>query len=515
MRKIRFKAVWGIGLIFVLVFVLLLAIQYVYYYRVVDLRKQQVLQVAKEVLTDVGHDVELRELVRYINHELRSPKHPTSSSLLRSIRSGAQLGKEGYTYSLVDTTRHSHFLEAIGHNSYDAKVLDTLALSDAMLKAFFVKRSMLDEYVLRNLYRIYEYDSIPQLISPRYLEQQIKYRLEQRGLANPYSFELCDARGRVLYEYLPPGMLRSEYATEDVVVHRLFAKADQPNKVAPYLRLKLDFTTNIQDLITFVLPGLVASIFVLVLGLFSARVFARQYFFAEARANFINNMTHELKTPVSSIMLSAQMLRKDCASVSSERKRRLLDVIEQESQRLRLLIDKVLQISLFDGKVQDIPCQALDANEYLLQAAEVYSVHAEQGGGELRLELNAENTWIWGNATHLTNILYNLLDNAVKYRSPDRPLVLGIYSENVGQYIVIRIEDNGIGIPDESLGRIFERYYRVSTGYRHDVKGFGLGLAYVKSIVRLFKGRISVEQKASGGTIMVMHLPVYHGAVDA
>lgn len=513
MGKIKLKASWGLGMIFVFVFMLLLGLQYISYYRVVDLRKQQVLQVAKEVLADVGHDVELRELVRYINHQLRSPSSTTSSTLLHSIKRGGSVGEMTYTHSLVDTTNQSHFLEAIGSDSYNAKSLDTLALSDAMLRAFFVKRSMLDEYVLRNLYRVYEYDSIPQLISPRYLEQQIRYRLEQRGLTQPYSFEICDARGRVLYEYWPPGVLRHEYEPQDVVIHRLFVQADQPNKLTPYLRLKLDFSSNMRDLINFAVPGVVASFFVLVLGFFSVRIFYGQLSFQESRANFINNMTHELKTPVSSIMLSSQMLRRAYGAEAREGKSaKFLDVIDQESQRLKLLIDKVLQISLFDGKIQDISCRSLDVNEYLLQAAEVYSVHTEQGGGKLILELNAENTWIWANATHLTNILHNLLDNAVKYRSPARPLELGIYSENVGDQIVIRIEDNGVGIPEDSLKRVFDRYYRVSTGYRHDVKGFGLGLAYVKSIVKLFGGRIMAEKLISGGTAMVMYFPLHHEA---
>ncbi len=501
------KAIWALGATLLSVFVVLFWLQYAYYNRVMSLRKEQTRQLTKNALSEVVHDIELRELVRYINQELHQPSAPNSSlvAALRQLSAKREEAEETGATEMFATRPLDRLLRSEGL----FHALDTLAVSDAMLRAFFADRNALDEYVLRNLYRVYEHDSIPQLVNHRYLQERLKYRLEAKGVTEAYSMALCDARGRVLYEHSDPRMLRQPYSVDNVVIQRLFMNASYPNKLTPFIRLTLDFSDNELEMLRFALPGVISTLFVLGLGIFSLIMMIRQLTFQSTKTSFINNMTHELKTPVSSIALATQMLKDSRTGDNPEKRKQFLAIIDQEAMRMKHLIDKVLQISLFDGRVNDIALSVLDINETLLQAAEVYSVHAEKLGGSLRLELNAENTWVNANQTHLTNIFYNLLDNAVKYRDPSHTLELGIYTENVDGYIVIRIEDNGIGIPKESLKKVFERYYRVPTGLRHDVKGFGLGLAYVHSVVKQFGGRIVAEPRAGGGTSMVVRLPIH------
>lgn len=505
MRK---SIVWGAGIALFSIFTLLLGLQYMYYDRVISLRKAQTRQLSKNALAEVGRDIELREFVRYINEQLRE-KARDSLSMVSTLSSivGSVEGEQ------TDLTESDSIAPPpswrLGRDKVLSPSFDTLAVSDQLLRAFFASKSSLDEYILRNLYRVYESDSIPQYVSPRYLQDQVRYRLDLKGVTEAYSIALCDANGRVLYEYIQPGMLRRSHEHEDKVLHRLFVNADTPNKLTPYLLLTLDFEVNREEMLTFALPGLISTLVVLLIVVFSVVMLLRQIHFQEMRTSFINNMTHELKTPVSSILLASEMLSKASRDGVSEQRGSLVRMIKEEAQRLKLLIDKTLQMSLFDGKMTTIALKVLDANEYLLKAAEIYSVHAEKRGGRLILDLQAENTWIRANDTHLTNILFNLLDNSVKYSDPSKPLILGIYSYNENGQLVIRIEDNGIGVPKESLKHLFDKYYRVAIGYRHDVKGFGLGLAYVHSVVRSFGGRIIADNKPSGGLVMTIWIPLH------
>lgn len=498
---IRKKAIWSVGVTLLLVFVVLFGLQYTYYQRVVSIRKEQTRQMAKEALSDVAQDIELQEFVRYLNKEL-------SGSLL----SGKKL--PNLPLSLRSTTADPR---AEG-SSIDLGLvqgwgggLDSLALSEKLIQAYFYRRSRLDEYILRHLYEEYAYDSIPLLVNPRFLKQQLRARLDDKGVCEAYSIMLCDASGRKLYEFVQPGMLHRSRQNEDVVIQRLFVKQSIPNKLTPFLRLTLDFTPNRNEMLSFALPGLISTTFVLILGIFVITMLVRYLSFQSMKASFINNMTHELKTPVSSIRLATSRLKDQEIMEVPERRHRFISIIEQEAGRMQLLIDKVLQFSVFDSKTDHMPLTELELNEILLPVAEIYTAHAQSKGGDLELDLQAYDTWIKANRVHLTNVIFNLLDNAVKYRNPDKPLQLRLATENIEEYIRIIVEDNGIGIPKDSLRKVFDRYYRVPTGHRHDVKGFGLGLSYVASVIKQFDGRITAENRSEGGTRMIIKIPVSKG----
>jgi signal transduction histidine kinase len=227
------------------------------------------------------------------------------------------------------------------------------------------------------------------------------------------------------------------------------------------------------------------------------------------KSDFMNNMTHELKTPVSTISLAAQMLKDGSIMKSPDVFKHISGVINDETKRLSFQVEKVLQMSLFEKQPATLKLKELDANDVIVSVANTFQLKVEKFGGTLDIDLQAISSTIFVDEMHFTNVLFNLLDNALKYKRENVPLTLMMRTWNSGNdKIYIAIEDNGIGIKKEYLKKIFERFYRVSTGNRHDAKGFGLGLAYVKKIITDHKGSIKAESELGKGTKFVICLPV-------
>lgn len=225
--------------------------------------------------------------------------------------------------------------------------------------------------------------------------------------------------------------------------------------------------------------------------------------------DFINNMTHEFKTPISTISLAAQMLQDQSVAKSPDMFAKLSGAIASETKRLRFQVDKVLQMSMFDNKNNaSLKMKELDANDLISGIVNTFTVKVEQSGGRLTWQLDADDPFIYVDEMHFTNVVFNLMDNAVKYRRHDAPLELEVRTWNNNGNFMLSVKDNGIGISKENLKKIFDKFYRVHTGNVHDVKGFGLGLAYVKQIVQAHKGTIRAESELGHGTTFVIVLPL-------
>lgn len=500
---------WVLGIGLLLVFVSLIGLQYIYYTRIISLRKEQTSAMAQLALQELARDIEVKELVRYLNIELNSSSAP-NNALMEALRKIRQEKIEVIGTARIQNPKHVRDVDSLRYKEY----FDSLAVSDKILQAFIDDHSLLDEYILRNLYRVYSYDSVAQLVKPRFLKENLMHKLEERDVRVPYSVSLCSAEGRELFRYTQPGMRMRPSREENAVVQRIFINREYPNKLTPFIRLSLDFDDLHQEILRFALPGVLITLAIIFAGIMALVFVSRQLSFQVIKTDFINNMTHELKTPVSSILLSVeQMQRLPNAGLLPEeqaKRKRYLTIMEDEAQRLRMLIDKVLQIALYDRDRRDklITLSEVSLDEIIFKAAKIFSVHVAKYQGELILEHEADNTWIMGSETHMTNVLYNLLENAIKYRTEERKpeIILKTYNNAAGE-LVISVEDNGHGVPETDIKRIFERFYRVSTGLTHNVKGHGLGLAYVHSIVKQFGGKIAAYNKASGGLIMLITLP--------
>jgi two-component system phosphate regulon sensor histidine kinase PhoR len=222
--------------------------------------------------------------------------------------------------------------------------------------------------------------------------------------------------------------------------------------------------------------------------------------------DFINNMTHELKTPVSTISLALEVIKDKEINKSPEKTERYLNIITEENRRLGTQIEKVLQIAKLEKGDLSLNFEPIDINEVLDQVVKNQSVQMEQFGVKLNLDLQAEETNISADRVHLTNIIFNLMDNAIKY-SKEKPEIT-IATSNTEKGLLLKISDKGIGIPKDQLSKIFEKFYRVPKGDLHDVKGFGLGLSYVKNMVEMHNGTISVNSKIDEGTDFSVLLPL-------
>ncbi len=225
--------------------------------------------------------------------------------------------------------------------------------------------------------------------------------------------------------------------------------------------------------------------------------------------DFINNMTHEFKTPISTISLAAQMLNDDSVRKSPTMLQHISTVINDETKRLRFQVEKVLQMSMFDRQKATLKLQEVNANQVIHNIVNTFKLKVEKYGGRIDTSLNAEMAEVKVDEMHFTNVIFNLLDNAVKYRKDDVPLELLVETRNLqGGRIEISITDNGVGMKKDDLKKIFEKFYRVSTGNRHDVKGFGLGLAYVHKMVTELKGDIRAESELGKGSKFIITLPI-------
>ena len=229
---------------------------------------------------------------------------------------------------------------------------------------------------------------------------------------------------------------------------------------------------------------------------------------SEVQKDFINNMTHEFKTPIATIAISSEVLKSPGISSEPDRLLKYATVIKNESHRLKQQVDRVLQMAQLDEKKIDLSLGPIDGHEWLKGIAQNCPLAMKVREGGIGLQLNAVQCRIKGDKLHLTNVVNNLIDNAVKYNNDPVPRI-HIRTYNKKGRFCLEVEDNGIGIAPENHDRVFERFYRVPTGNVHNVKGFGLGLNYVKLIVEAHKGSISLDSTPGKGTTFKISLPLY------
>ena len=237
-------------------------------------------------------------------------------------------------------------------------------------------------------------------------------------------------------------------------------------------------------------------------------VILKQRRLSEIQKDFINNMTHEFKTPIATIAISTEVLKDPDIVHTPERLLNYVTIIQNENQRLKQQVERVLQMAQLDKEDIGLKREATDIHELIREVVKNNAVAIESKQGSIHLELNAKATSAHIDRLHFSNVIYNLLDNAVKYNQ--NPPAITIATMNLNDSLQISISDNGIGIAPEEQGKVFHKFYRVPTGNVHDVKGFGLGLNYVKLIVEKHGGKISLESGLGKGSTFVITLPGGH-----
>ena len=251
---------------------------------------------------------------------------------------------------------------------------------------------------------------------------------------------------------------------------------------------------------SFVLISLILLLFFL-----SLRTIIQQEKLDEMKNDFINNMTHEIKTPLATIGLACEMLQDKTISANAESNATYIGIINDENRRMRMLVDTLLQSARMAKKNFSITRQESDMHELILSVIKSVRISVDNRGGTLITSFNSTKPNLMVDPMHITNVIYNLIDNAIKY-TREKPQIV-VSTSNSESHFSLSVKDNGIGISKEDQRHIFERFYRVSTGDIHDVKGFGIGLNYVYEIVRMHNGKIDIESSVGAGSTFTITIP--------
>ena len=232
----------------------------------------------------------------------------------------------------------------------------------------------------------------------------------------------------------------------------------------------------------------------------------RQKKLSELKNDFINNLTHEFKTPIFSISLALGLLRKSKEVKDSDRLSKYAELIDNEGKRLKSQVDKILQIALIDSGNFKLDKKSIELHELIEKVSRNFELIINERKGSLVLNLEATKSAVLADETHLNNIIYNLLDNAVKYTEDEPEIVVS--TSNIDKGVELKIKDNGIGMGEDVQKSIFDRFYRAESGNLHNVKGFGLGLSYVKSVIEAHRGKIKLNSKRNQGSEFRIYLPL-------
>jgi len=294
--------------------------------------------------------------------------------------------------------------------------------------------------------------------------------------------------------------------------HEIFRKQLYPNDLNQTKKIFIEiYFTNEENAIFSRLPKIAITSLLLTLIIISIFVSTLYIIFkqkklSEMKNDFVNNMTHELKTPISTISLASQLLRDNSIPDEAKDFNSISSMISQETERLRFQVEKILQIAIIEKGRIKFKLENIPAHNILETIIKSFNLKIQTRQGKLNKNFMADNDIINVDKLHFSNVIYNLIDNALKY-SEDEPQIT-IRTKNEKNLLRIDVEDKGIGITKEHLKNIFDQFYRVPTGNVHNVKGFGLGLSYVKRIVEEFKGEISIESEIKKGTTFSVFFPL-------
>lgn len=254
--------------------------------------------------------------------------------------------------------------------------------------------------------------------------------------------------------------------------------------------------------------GFSSAVMLIVIFFFVYTLFVilRQKRLSEIQKDFINNMTHEFKTPISTIAISSEVLRDPGIVHAPERLLNYATIIQNENNRLKQQVERVLQMARFEKEDIGLKKETVNVHDLIREATKNSSLSLEEKHGKIQLQLDASSCNALVDRLHFINVFYNLLDNAIKYTSTAPEI--HISTRNSNSTLLVEIKDNGVGISEENQKKIFHRFYRVPTGNLHDIKGFGLGLNYVKSIVEAHKGKISVVSEPGKGSTFKIAIPI-------
>ncbi len=284
----------------------------------------------------------------------------------------------------------------------------------------------------------------------------------------------------------------------------------QMEGLVPYEHLFVivpDFKTQVWESLRWMIVGaLLFTLIIIAAFALTVHTLLRQKKLSEIKTDFINNMTHEFKTPLATISLAVDALKNEKVVQDVEKRNYFNNIIKEENKRMNKHVETILQAALLDKQELKLDMQKVHAHELLEKALNNHQLQLHDRQGKVEMLLNANDDVIEADESHFTNLLSNLIDNAIKYSKEN--LLLKISTHSTNKNLIIKIEDNGIGMNKETAKRIFEKFYRAHTGNVHNVKGFGLGMSYVKTVIDVHKGKIKVDSTLGKGSCFTIEVPL-------
>lgn len=378
-------------------------------------------------------------------------------------------------------------------------------VSNAMLAIQNELRNRVSEQSQLLMHTVFEDMPIEQRVDQQRLDALLMQNFDENGITLTYEFAILNSKGKPVmrtpgYGYNPPDNVP--------VYHKRLFQNDVHAKLhslAVYFPEKKTFFAESLGLL---IPTLIFVILLLAVSIYIVVIIWSQKKIDQIKDDFIGNMTHEFKTPIAAISMAAEIMMQPNKEVTKESVVKKCKIIMEQCKRQRNMVERILSIAAIDSGRLKMNKRDIDINALVEGVVNSFRIQVENVGGEVHSQIEAMDHMAYVDEVHFTNVVYNLTENAFKYRREDVPLHLYIKTWNANNGIIISIKDNGLGISKDNLKRIFDKFYRVPTGNVHNVKGFGLGLAYVKSIIDLHDAQLTVESEVNIGTKFDIFLPL-------
>ena len=396
-------------------------------------------------------------------------------------------------------------INSINNNIHDEKTLVDSLVSQLELienENFMVKRKTIIDIVNRHLSLNINFD-LDQLLDEEELIEIIDQVMDQHNLDLEYFYSITNSSGLILFSNFEKKenelLINSTIFSDEFLIDDIYNE----RKIFSLYIMNLE-KSIIRSFSSIFLISI--SLITIVIGTFfySIKIINNQKKITQIKSDFINNMTHELKTPIATIGLACEALKDKDIELKKPMKDKFLSTITNENERLGKLVETVLENTISDKGTPELKLEIFNIEEIIEKAMKSIQLSFDKEEGNIETDFMALNKIVEADKLHITNVIYNLLDNSLKY-SENKPHVK-ISTRDVIGGLVIRIKDNGIGIAKDNQEKIFEKLFRVPTGNIHNVKGFGLGLSYVKSIMELHQGSIKVESKLGHGSTFLISL---------
>ena len=514
--------VWILSAVMCVSFILLLSLQLRYIREISTMRHQQFDESVKRSLYEVARQIELAEAKRYLEEDIREMDRNSNFGNLSMNGFYSQTQSfsfNGGSFSFTQTIGRSTPPSGQSSDTIPAPTMPSLqvprsqqennevsersrSLQQRQLEYYLANKELVDE-VIYNMLRPSSSRTLRERVDNTFLANELTDQFALNDIKIPFHYVFTTSRGRVIYtccKDADPNVVINSYS--QAVFHN-----DSPSNMGV---IRVYFPTlddYIDKSVGFMWPSLIFIAILMITFAFTLFIIMRQRKITEMKNDFVNNMTHEFKTPISTISLAAQMLNDQAVTKSPQMFKHISGVINDETKRLRFQVEKVLQMSMFERQSNTMKLKEMDIDELINGVVNTFKLKVENIGGTIDASFETEDPFAMADEMHFTNVIFNLMDNAVKYKRADVPLHLEVRTWNEPGKLMISVADNGIGIKKDDLKKIFDRFYRVHTGNRHDVKGFGLGLAYVKKVIVNHKGSIKAESELGNGTKFIISLP--------